>query len=232
MTFQTKNNVINWLSILYFAVIAIYSVCVYLDFQTFKEIIGFFRIPILIVLYFYSSKEWNYIYFFALLFFQVSVVSFRINSEASLLYGVLASVVFKFLLFVLVYKAVDEKKWTIIIITALPILFVYLYLIDLVKDSLGDGHYPWVMNGFLTAFLGGLAVSDFITTASKKSFWLLISALLFVVQTGLFFINKFYLKQQVFLQLIILFYGISHYTFYKFMIMHEEKENSTNNQSK
>lgn len=225
MTFQPENKVILRLIILYFAVIVIYSICVYLDFQPFRGILGSLRIPILMILYFYSSKVRNYIYFVALLFYQAASVLFNINSEKSLFYGVLASVIFRFLLIVLVYNAVDNKKWTATLITSLPFLFVYFYLIDLVKEALGDGYYPWILNGFLTAFLGGLAVTNYINTVSKKSFWLLLSAMLFVVQIGMYFINKFYLKQQIFLQLIILFYGISHYTFYKFMIVDEEKKN-------
>jgi hypothetical protein len=227
MTFQPENKVIIRLIILYFAVIAIYSVCVYLNFQPLKGILGFLRIPILMVLYFYASRVRNYIYFVALLFYQAASVLFNLNSESSLLYGVMASVVFRFLLIVLVYNAIEEKKWIATVITSLPFLFVYLYLIDLVKDSLGDGYYPWIANGFLTALLGGLAVTNYVNSLNRKSFWLLLSAMLFVVQIGMFFINKFYLKQQIFLQLIILFYGISHFTFYKFMIMNEEKEDGT-----
>lgn len=224
MNSQEKNTVVKGLSILYFIVIILYSICVYLEYQYFKFGLGFVRIPILMILYFFASKARNYIYFLALLFYQIASVLFNINTEIALLCAVLASVVFRFLMVVLVYKAIDDKRWNITLMTSIPFLIVYLYLIDLVKDSLGNGYVPWIVNGFLTAFLGGLAVTNYVFKDDRKSFWLLISALLFVVQIGMFFMNKFYLKQQIFLQLIILFYGISHYTFYKFMIIKEEEE--------
>lgn len=224
MDSQGRNTIINGLSVLYFVIIILYSICVYFDYQSFKFGFGFARIPILMVLYFYASKERNYIYFLALLFYQIASVLFNINTDVALFYAVLASVVFRFLMVVLVYKSIDDKMWNITLMTSIPFLIVYLYLIEMIKDSLGDGYVPWIINGFLTAFLGGLAVTNYVHKDDRKSFWLLISALFFVVQIGMFFMNKFYLKQQIFLQLIILFYGISHYTFYKFMIINEEEE--------
>jgi len=223
MVFQKKHSVILGLSILYFSIIVLYSICVYYDYQPLKFGLGFMRIPVLTVLYFYSSDERNYIYFLALLFYQIASVLFSINTDIALLYAVLASVVYRFLMVVLVYKTIEDKKWNITLMTSIPLLIVYLCLVDLVKDALGDSYVPWVINGFLTAFLGGLAVTNYVFKDDRKSFWLLISALLFVVQIVLFFMNKFYLKQQIFLQLVILFYGVSHYTFYKFMIIKERE---------
>lgn len=225
MDTQINNKIIKSISIFYFAVILVYSICVYFDFQPYKTILGFSRIPILMLLYLYSSKVRNYVYFLALFFYQVASFLFNHTSEMSLILAVSASVIFRFLMVVLVYKAIEDKKWKTTLLTCLPFLFVYLYLINLVEEALGSSYYLWILNGFLTALLGGLAVTNYFNKSDRKSFWLLISALLFVVQIGMFFINKFYLKQQVFLQIIIICYGISHYTFYKFMIINEENEN-------
>lgn len=223
MGYQGLNKITVGLSILYFTIILLYSIDVFIGYQPLKFALGFSRIPVLMLLYFYSSKERNFIYFLALVFYQIASILLMKEDESNLFYGVLASVVFRFLLVVLVYKAIEEKKWFMIIIASLPFLCAYVYLVDLVKDALSNDFYPWLLNGCLTAFLGGLAVANYYLKDDKKSYWLLISCLLFVIQIGMFFINKFYLKQQLFLQLSILFYGISHYTFYKFMIMKEEE---------
>lgn len=224
MNSQETYTVSNSLSVLYFVIIILYSICVYFDYQLFRIGLGFMRIPVLMLLYYYVSKKRNSIYFLALFFYQIASVLFNVNTDIALFCAVLTSVVFRFLMVVLVCKAINDIKWQITIMTSLPVLIVYMYLIDLIKDALGNSFMPWVVNGFLTAFLGGLAVTNYVFNDGRKSFWLVISALLFVVQIALFFMNKFYLKQQIFLQLIILFYGISHYTFYKFMIISEEEE--------
>ncbi len=223
MDFQRKHSIVLGLSIGYFTIIVLYSICVYFDFQPLKFSLGFLRIPVLMLLYFFSSRERNYVYFSALFFYQITSVLFNVNTDMALLWAVLFSDVFRLLLLVLVYKIIEEKRWCITIMTSIPFLIIYLYLIDLIKESLGNAYIPWIINGFLTAYLGGLAVTNYVYKDDRKSFWLVISALLFVIQIGLFFMNKFYLKQQVFLQLVILLYGISHYTFYKFMIVKEDE---------
>jgi len=223
MDFQRKHSIVLGLSIGYFTIIVLYSICVYFEYQPLKFGLGFLRIPVLMLLYFFSSRERNFVYFSALFFYQIASVLFNINTDMALLWAVLFSDVFRLLLLVLVYKIIEEKRWCITIMTSIPLLIIYLYLIDLIKESLGNAYIPWIINGFLTAYLGGLAVTNYVYKDDRKSFWLVISALLFVIQIGLFFMNKFYLKQQVFLQLIILLYGISHYTFYKFMIVKEDE---------
>ena len=223
MDFQRKHSIVLGLSIGYFTIIVLYSICVYFEYQPLKFGLGFLRIPVLMLLYFFSSRERNYVYFSALFFYQIASVLFNVNTDMALLWAVLFSDVFRLLLLVLVYKIIEEKRWCITIMTSIPFLIIYLYLIDLIKESLGNAYIPWIINGFLTAYLGGLAVTNYVYKDDRKSFWLVISALLFVIQIGLFFMNKFYLKQQVFLQLIILLYGISHYTFYKFMIVKEDE---------
>ncbi|RTY95013.1 hypothetical protein [Flavobacterium sp. GT3R68] len=223
MGYQGLNKITAGLSILYFTIIILYSIDVFIGYQPLKFALGFIRIPVLMILYFYSSKERNFIYFLALFFYQIASLLLSKDAGSSLFYGAIASVLFRFLLVVLVYKAIEEKKWVMIIIASLPFLWAYLYLVDLVKDSLSNDLYPWLLNGFLTAFLGGLSVGNYYFKDDKKSYWLLISCLLFVIQIGMFLINKFYLRQQLFLQLGIIFYGISHYTFYKFMIKNEEE---------
>jgi hypothetical protein len=224
MAFQRKHSVILGLSILYFSIIILYSICTFLDILPLKEFLGFIRIPVLAFLYFYVSVKKDYLYFLALLFFQAAYLFFGRNTETSLFLGAAASVVFRLFIVAIIFNVVTDKRWGMIFLTSLPILFVYIYLINLIKETVLDSYYLWMTNGSLTAFLGGLAVTNYCYKDDKKSFWLLISAMLFVIQIGLFFVNKFYLKQQVFLQLIILFYGISHYTFYKFMIFKDMDE--------
>ncbi|MCG2612482.1 hypothetical protein LZZ90_13285 [Flavobacterium sp. SM15] len=169
-------------------------------------------------LYFYSSAKFDYIYVLALIFFQAAYLLFGSNTPQNMFWGAAASVVFRLLIVIIIFRAISDKRWKMIVLSGIPILFIYFYLINLIRENVIDSYYLWMCNGLLTAFLAGMAVSNYCYKDDQKSYWLLISALLFVVQIGLFFVNKFYLKQQLFLQLIIVFYGISHFTFYKFMV--------------
>ncbi|MGH2664309.1 hypothetical protein [Flavobacterium sp.] len=219
-----KNRMSDGLIVLYFTTIVIYSFFVFYDYQPLKGFFGFIRIPVLLLLYYFTSVKRDYVYFLALFIFQITYLLFNKSTETSMFYGALASVIFRFLMIVIIYKAIREKEWMLTILAGLPFLFVHLFLIDLVKDVISNSIYLWILNGLLTALLGGISVSNYYYNPGNKSLWLLISCLFFVVQIGLFFINRFYLKQQIFLQLIIIIYGISNFTFYKFMIVKEKEE--------
>lgn len=224
MVFQGNDSAIRNLIVLYFSLIVLYSMCVFFGYQPWKDVFGFIRIPVLMLLYYVSSDKKDMLYFLALLIFQAAYLLFGKNTEESLFLGALASVVFRFVLIVIILKAITDKRWDMVLLTSLPILFIYLYLINLIRDNIADSFYIWTLNGVLTAFLAGLAISNYCYKDDQKSFWLLLSALLFVVQIGLFFVNKFYLNQQIFLLLVIILYGISHYTFYKFMIFKDKEK--------
>jgi len=224
MVFQAKDTTVRYLTLLYFSVIVLYSICVYFDFEELRALFGFLRIPVLLVLYYVSSVKRDLLYFLALIVFQAAYIFFGKNTDTGLLYGAIASVLYRFILILIVLKAIHDKRWDMVFLTSLPILFIYLYLIDLIKDSIANSYYIWILNGILTAFLGGLAVINYCYKDDQKSFWLLLSALLFVIQIGLFFVNKFYLKQELFLHMIIILYGISHYTFYKFMVFKDREK--------
>lgn len=218
MVFQRKHSGIFALIILYFSIVVLYGISVYFGFQPFEDFLGFARVPSLLLLYFYSSSKFDLRYVLALVFFQSAYLLFGSNTPESLFWGAAASVVFRLLIIVIIFKSISDINWRMLVLTSIPIFFIFFYLINLIKENVEDSYYLWMLNGLLTSILAGMAVSNYCYKDDLKSFWLLISALLFVVQVGLFFVNKFYLKQDLFLQLIILLYGISHFTFYKFMV--------------
>ncbi|MFM9988879.1 hypothetical protein [Flavobacterium sp.] len=109
-------------------------------------------------------------------------------------------------------------------IASIPFFILYLYIIEIVILSLGDVYFIWIINAFLTSFIGGVGIINYLNNSDKKSFWLLISGILFIIQIGAFFINKFYIKNESIYQIVILTYGISHFAFYKFLILKEKEE--------
>ena len=79
-----------------------------------------------------------------------------------------------------------------------------------------------MLNGFLTAFIGGMATFNFLFQDKIRLYWLLISAILFTIQIGGFLINKYYFPDEVLKKTTIILYGISNFTFYKFVVLHEK----------
>lgn len=200
------------------------------DFEIPEKIFWFLRIPILIVLYFFSSQKKQLVYFLALLFYQSASFSFTLNSDFFFALASVCSLFFKICLCFLVFDLITQQTKIAVFVAIIPFFVLYLYLVDFVDFSLGDTYYIWVLNAFLTSFIGGIAIINYVNNSDKKGYWLLISAILFVVQIGAFFINKFYVKNEAIYQIVILSYGVSHFTFYKFLVIKEyERIPSHNN---
>ena len=222
-------NSSNLLIILYFINLVLYSFSSLLEVQDFEAVFWFIRIPILMVLYYITSEKKQVIYLVGLMLYQSASVFFATGDTSLFVFGTVSSVLFKLCLSLLVLDLVTSKNRLAISIAVIPFFVIYLYIINFVIDSLGDSYYIWIINAFLTSFLGGVAIINYINTPGKKEYWLLVSAIFFVIQIGAFFINKFYMKNEAVYQLVILLYGVSHFTFYQFLII---KENEGNDEKK
>jgi hypothetical protein len=150
---------------------------------------------------------------------------FQEKTAINSLLGSLASLVYRFLIFILVYKSVKSKNWVAITLASIPFICIYISFILLIENELKTDIYPWIINGLLTSLIGGIAVYNYIFEEGNKNFWLLISAILFIFQIGVFFIQNYYFTDEILRKLTIILFGISNYTFYKFMILAEEREN-------
>lgn len=217
------------LIILYFVNLLLYSFSSLLEIEEFEQFFWFVRIPILLVLYYITSSKKVILYFIALVLYQVASVFFATEDSSLYVYGTFSSVLFKFCLSLLVLDLVTVKNRLAIGIALVPFFVIYLYIINFVVEFLGESYYIWIVNAFLTSFLGGVAIINYINNSGSKEYWLLVSSIFFIVQIGAFFINKFYLKNEAIYQMVILSYGISHFAFYQFLIL-KEKENDAENQ--
>lgn len=211
------------LIILYFVNLLLYSFSSFLALEEFEAIFWFVRIPVLLFLYYITSSQKQIVYFAGLFFYQAASVFFATGDSSLFILGTIASVVFKFCLSLLVLDLIKENtKWAISI-ALVPFFVIYLYVINFVMESLGDSYYIWIVNAFLTSFLGGVAIINYLNNSGKKEYWLLVSTIFFIIQIGAFFINKFYIKNEAIYQIVILLYGVSHFTFYKFLIIKEDE---------
>jgi len=189
-----SSNLSKILIILYSVNLFLYSIFSLIDIEEVERVFWFIRIPILLVLYLVSSKSWKMIYVIALLLYQGASVSFYMGTPLMFIYGTICSVLFKFFLLLLILDLVTKSNRLAVGIASVPFFILYLYIIEIVVDSLGDGYIIWIVNAFLTSFIGGVGIINYVNNSDKKSFWLLISGILFIVQIGAFFIIYFYIK--------------------------------------
>lgn len=210
--------------ILYFVNLFLYSLFSMLDIQQLTDVFWFIRIPILLVLYLITSQKKSFLFIMALLLYQCASVFFYVGTPLTFIYATFSSMLFKFCLFILILGLVTKQNYKAVSIAFIPFFVIYLYIIEFVVAFLGDSYYIWILNAFFTSFIGGVAIINYVNNSVQKNYWLLISSILFIIQIAAFFINKFYIKNEGIYQLVILSYGISHYAFYRFMILKEEEK--------
>lgn len=217
-----KKNITSVFTIIYFVNLALYSLSSIFDYNSIETVFWFSRIPILILLYLLTGKN-NVIYIFGLLLYQTASMLFSTSNQDLFLYGSIASIGFKICLLILLLPLINKSNRKAIILSSLPFFILYLYIIELVMYSLGDSLLIWLLNALITSIMGGVAIIHYNRNFDLKGYWLLISSIFFIIQIGAFFVNKFYIKSEAIYQMVIFFYGLSHFTFYKFLILKEEE---------
>lgn len=222
MKILDKNRTVSQLTILYILVVVVFSFLNLKSFPFLEFLLGSIRIPLLILMYFLASKIKSTLYFSALILFFFAYLFFRENTPFFNFIGAIISLAYRILIFIIVYKSIENKNWLAIVLASIPFFFIYLYALLLIEKEVKMDFYPWVVNGFLTSFIGGMATFNFLFQNKKRLYWLFISAILFVIQIGVFLINKFYFPDEILRMLTIILFGISNFTFYKFVLLQEE----------
>ena len=222
MEILDKNKTVSQLTILYILVVVAFSFFDLKSFPILEFLLGSIRIPLLILMYFLASKIKSTLYFSALILFFFAYLFFRENTPFFNFIGAIISLAYRILIFIIVYKSIENKNWLAIVLASIPFFFIYLYALLLIEKEVKMDFYPWVINGFLTSFIGGMATFNFLFQDKKRLYWLFISAILFVIQIGVFLINKYYFPDEILRMLTIILFGISNFTFYKFVLLQEE----------
>ena len=222
MEILDKNKTVSQLTLLYILVVVTFSFLNLKSFPVLEFLLGSVRIPLLILMYFLASKVKSTLYFSALILFFFAYLFFRENTPFFNFIGAIISLAYRILIFIIVYKSIENKNWLAIVLASIPFFFIYLYALLLIEKEVKMDFYPWVLNGFLTSFIGGMATFNFLFQDKKRLYWLFISAILFVIQIGVFLINKYYFPDEILRMLTIILFGISNFTFYKFVLLQEE----------
>ena len=189
--------------------------------ESIEKVFWFLRVPLLTLLYYFSSSVKNPKYFLALLFYQLASILFTIETDTTFFYGSISSLLFKGFLLLLTYKMITQQNRKAIAIAFIPFFVIYLYIIEIILPSLEGNLIVWLANALVTSVIGGIAIINYLNENNKRNYWLLLSSILYIVQIGAYFIHKFYLDVEAMRQIVIFSYGISHFCFFKFLILKE-----------
>lgn len=180
--------------------------------------------PILILIYWKSSKIRNMYFIVALLFVMMSNLFFVSKDFISLLIGSIFFLFYRILIIYLVIKIVRIKNYLPVLLGSIPFGIIFLYVTSLTIDELGSELYIYIIQVIFMSFLGGFSLANYVIDNSKMNYWLFISCILFAVTHFILILKTYYLPIDIFQPIVMLIYGFAQFSMYKFIILSEKRE--------
>jgi hypothetical protein len=179
--------------------------------------------PILISIYWLSSKSRNNIFILGLITVWISNIFFISNSVNFFILGTLFFLIYCTLIFFLVLKNAKFPGLIPMIIGSLPFLFIFFFVINISQEELGSRFYLFLIQGIFIIFLGSLSLGNYILKPNTSNTYLLLSTFFFTVSHIIMMLNIFYPDYDIFQPLAIMLYVFGQYLLYLFMILEEKK---------
>ncbi len=211
------------LSFVYFGFTLVLAISEFLSFKPLIYIFKLSTIPLLMTLYYISSREKNKLYFIALLFTFFMNVCMLEPTLQHMFFGQITFVVYRFLTVVLVFKIIKEIKVLSLLIAIIPFLSIFSYLLVLIEKAFFVSIFPSLINLIFMSILGGVSLASYVFNDNKKNTFFLISTILFTAQVFVFVIQKQFSLDVVFQPIAVIIYATSQFMFFRF-IMEDENE--------
>lgn len=213
-----------WLTVFFFAVSILEVGAEYFKavplIYTIKPLI----LVILAFLYWKTSPQRNFAYLGALLFGWLANLFFISQDFDDIFIGALLFFIYRGLAIYIVIRYIRLPGIFPIVVGSVPFLFIYMYLVNLTYDAIGEGLVIFIMQCVMISFLGGLSVGNYILRSNRASTMLLMSTLFFAITQFIFVIRLYYVNVNIFQPAAMVLFVAGQFMFYKFMIFSEDKK--------
>lgn len=179
---------------------------------------------VLALLYWKTSPNVNRLYLAALSFGWLANLFFISQDFNDIFVGALLFFVYRALSIFIVMKHIKLPGIFPIVIGCVPFLFIYMYLVNLTYDAIGEGLVIFIVQCIMVSFLGGLSVGNYMLRSNRASTLLLMSTLFFAVTQFIFVVRLYYVNVNIFQPVAMVLYVIGQYMFYKFLVLSEDKK--------
>lgn len=141
-----------------------------------------------------------------------------------MLAGAAVFLIHRMVVFLLAYRNVRLPGFFPVFLGAVPFLFAYLYLAFQTYEMLGDLIWLFLAQSGVTAFIGGIALANFMLFSDRPSRCLLISVM-FSAATHFLYVMRFInLAEYYYESLTMLFFFTSHYFLCRFVILLDRRK--------
>ncbi|MDP2540871.1 hypothetical protein CSC81_14250 [Tenacibaculum discolor] len=218
MTKQTKIT----LASIVFLVVAITDVyAVITQNKTIEMIFKPLLMTSLAVVYLVSVKKPSF-WLLSALFFSFWGDVFLLDKANFFVFG-LASFLVAHVVYIKITTSFLYKDSAVRILTsAIPFVLLFVGLLGLIYNNLGDMLLPVIVYGVAISTFGTAALLNYRQQKTTANTWLLLGAILFIASDSFIALNNFYMPKPLFNIAIIVLYIVSQYLIVKAIIAKEK----------
>jgi uncharacterized membrane protein YhhN len=177
----------------------------------------------LISIYWFTSARVSYFYIMALLFSWLANIFFISEDFESIFVGALLFFIYRLMIIYIVIRHTKLPGLFPLLVGCVPFVFVYMYLVNLTYDAIGDGLVIFIGQCVVISFLGGLSLGNYILRSNRENTMLLTSTLFFAVTQFIFVIRLYYINVKIFQPVAMALFVIAQYMFYRYLVLSEQK---------
>ncbi|WP_309641602.1 hypothetical protein [Flavobacterium sp.] len=232
MIFETKttakNKVLYSINVAYFALAFIQIVAELLDYNNTALSIRIILPLLLLALYHINSIIKNILFYIVMGLLLISNILFFYINMKLFFYGIIAFILLRIITLVIVFKLTEDKNYLHIVVASFPFLVIFFYLISATNEISEYEFNLLILQSVLISLLGGISIVNYFKNDNRQNSWLLISTLLFVGLRFIVFIERYFssnLTLAIYRPIEIILSVFAFYTFYKYVIAAESKEN-------
>ncbi len=172
----------------------------------------------LVVVYLIGVEKPNF-WFVSGLFFSFWGDVFLLDKESYFIFG-LASFLMAHIIYIKITIGFLEKHLTTkIISSAVPFILLFIGIIYLTYNNLGNLLVPVIVYGITIATFGAVTLLNYRQEKRTEDLWLLLGAILFILSDSLIALNNFYSPKHLFNIAIIVLYIVAQYFICRAMIV-------------
>nr|WP_294939165.1 lysoplasmalogenase family protein [uncultured Flavobacterium sp.] len=179
--------------------------------------------PTLFGLYMLNKKKVNRYFVLSILFMWIANISFIGADKTMFMVGALNTFLCRLFIIILIVQHCKWPKPLPFLIATFPFLIIFITVLQLIGDNLGEAFYFYIINGISVIVLGGLALSNYYIASTKANIYILISVVLFTCMQFVVAVDFYYLSIKIFRPIAIVLFSVAQYLLYKAVILMDVK---------
>lgn len=214
-----KNKLISVLEVLY-ALVAL--VVVFGEFQRDRELLAYSRplvLPLLAVIYLFSSQKKSLIYLLALFFGWMANIFFIQHTSSAITNGGISYLLFWVVITYIILVNTNFPNAKLFTIAIIPFMFVFCYILQLIYINIYGSVYLYFSNAIFMVFLGGYSLAAYFLQSNRVNTYLLIAVILFTFIQFIVSIDLYYISFRLFRPIAFLIFAVAQMILLRLMVV-------------